>query len=49
MRLNPESLKVESYATSDLPEQVGHASSNTGLIECSSGCRAPTCMYEVCG
>jgi hypothetical protein len=49
MRLDPESLKVESYPTSDTPEQVGAASSDTGIYDCSSYCRRPTCRYEVCG
>ena len=49
MRLNPENLKVESYETEDAPERVGHASSDTGVWECSSECRAPTCIYAVCG
>ena len=48
MRLNPESLKVDSYPTTDAPDRVGHASSMTGY-DCSSACIAPTCMYEVCG
>lgn len=49
MRLDPESLKVESYATEDAPEAVGAASSDTGVLDCSTYCRRPTCRYEVCG
>ncbi|HEX2076671.1 MAG TPA: hypothetical protein VHG08_03150 [Longimicrobium sp.] len=48
MRLSPESLKVESFATSDVLEKVGAASSNTHS-DCSCVCLAPTCAYEVCG
>ena len=47
MRLNPDSLKVDTYATGDVPEQVGHASSMTGY-DCSSACIAATCQYQVC-
>ena len=49
MRLNPDSLKVESYPTSDAPETVGLASGIFTNYDCSSACDAPTCMYEVCG
>lgn len=49
MRLSPDSLRVESYPTTDLPEKVGHASSMTGWAECSGACLAATCQYEVCG
>jgi hypothetical protein len=49
MRLNPDNLKVETFATDDIPEQVGHGSSNTGWAECSGACLAPTCQYHVCG
>jgi hypothetical protein len=48
MRLNPDSLKVDTFATADLPEQVGQASSNTGIYDCSSACRVPTCQYQAC-
>jgi hypothetical protein len=47
MRLNPENLQVESYATTERP-QMGAASSMT-YSDCSCVCLAPTCMYEVCG
>lgn len=49
MRLNPDSLTVESFPTESVPEQVGAASSDTGVLDCSSYCRRPTCRYEVCG
>lgn len=48
MRLTPESLKVDSFTTSDVKETVGAASSNTHS-DCSCVCLAPTCVYEVCG
>jgi hypothetical protein len=48
MRLKPESLKVESFPTQDVPEQVGHASSDTRENHCSGWCDLPTCIYEVC-
>lgn len=47
MRLNPDSLTVESYSTADVPDKVGHASSMTGYA-CSSACIAPTCQYQAC-
>jgi hypothetical protein len=48
MRLNPETLKVETYATSDVTERVGHASSDTRFMECSGMCVAPTCINQYC-
>ena len=48
MRLSPESLKVESYATTDVPETVGYASSNTNIMDCSSACEEPTCIFMAC-
>lgn len=48
MRLTPESLKVETFATCDLPEQVGAASSDTGYMDCSGGCDQATCIMAVC-
>jgi hypothetical protein len=47
MRLNPDSLKVDTYVTSANPEQVGHASSMTGY-DCSSACIQASCQYAVC-
>ena len=50
MRLTPDSIKVDSYPTTDLPaDKVGHASSDTDWRECSGLCIAATCIYEVCG
>lgn len=49
MRLNPESLKVESYVTDDVPERVGHASSDTGPMDCSGACDQVTCIWVACG
>ncbi|HEU0300958.1 MAG TPA: hypothetical protein VFR37_15960 [Longimicrobium sp.] len=49
MRLSPETLKVESYPTTDLQEKVGYGSSDTRFMECSGMCVAPTCINEYCG
>ena len=48
MRLNPESLKVESYETEAAPERVGFASSDTNFNDCSGVCIVPTCRYQAC-
>lgn len=50
MRLNPESLKVETFTTSgEIADRVAPASSDTRPMECSGLCVAPTCIYEFCG
>lgn len=46
MRLNPDSLSVESFATDDA-EKVGAASSMT-YSDCSCVCIAPTCQNALC-
>jgi hypothetical protein len=48
MRLTPDSLKVESWSTTDVPEKVGYASSDTRFMECSGMCVAPTCINQYC-
>jgi hypothetical protein len=49
MRLNPETLTVETFAThDDMPEKVGHASSDTRYRDCSGACIVPSCVYQAC-
>ncbi|HEV3051827.1 MAG TPA: hypothetical protein VGX50_16085 [Longimicrobium sp.] len=47
MRLTPDSLKVDSFVTSDGQDKVGAASSMTHS-DCSCVCIAPTCEYQFC-
>jgi hypothetical protein len=48
MRLTPESLMVESFPTTGVPDTEGLASSIFTNEDCSTACDHATCYYELC-